>query len=318
MISDEEIRKIKKLINQGKSDYRIGKELGHSPNTVKKFREKYKISEVSHNNIWNMLFKNPIDDVLELIKNIKNIVNTAELKAEVRCELEKLLEKLQKIVRLEVDDRISKVKTDAIEKRDKEWSKVIDQSYVKKDVVTDLNNAIKEMDNKIATHNYKIDQKDQVIASIRQENKCLKNQIRNLLWQKIGLEENIGNLNDFIDNYLDKAGQREREKLRHEEKDLMIKKTDFDRHMDIQQTNLDKIYLEINKKQGAVEKREKKMAKQDENIKKQKQELKTTWKKMLEIKKNLEKWQEQINNQIENIKKNWKNVLKTAKELRTE
>ena len=64
MISDEEIRKIKKLINQGKSDYKIGMELGHSPNTVKKFREKYKISEVSHNNIWNMLFKNPIDDVL--------------------------------------------------------------------------------------------------------------------------------------------------------------------------------------------------------------------------------------------------------------
>ena len=144
MLSDIEVEEIKKLINQGKSDYKIGKELGHSPNTVKEIREKYKESKVSLKKEREMHFNNPIDMLREEIKNIKNIVEIGELNAELRREFKKLLEKLQETLRLEVDDRIPKVKTEAVEERDEDWRELFKQDYVKKDVVTDLNNIIKE------------------------------------------------------------------------------------------------------------------------------------------------------------------------------
>jgi regulator of replication initiation timing len=67
-----------------------------------------------------MHFNNPIDMLREEIKNIKNIVEMGELNAELRRELEKLLEKLQETLRMEVDERIPKVKADAVEERDEE------------------------------------------------------------------------------------------------------------------------------------------------------------------------------------------------------
>ena len=41
MLDIKEIEKIKKLIDLGYTDYKIGKELKHSPNTVKKIRREY-------------------------------------------------------------------------------------------------------------------------------------------------------------------------------------------------------------------------------------------------------------------------------------
>ncbi len=51
----------------------------------------------------------------EEIKNIKNIVEMGKLKTEERRELEKLLEKLQGILRVKMDDRISEEKVDDVE-----------------------------------------------------------------------------------------------------------------------------------------------------------------------------------------------------------
>ena len=314
MIDDEETDKIKKLISSGKSDYKIGKELGHSPNTVKKIREKYKISKVGQENIGEMHFKNPIDNVRDMIKIIRNIVEMEDLKAEERKKWEKLLEKLQEIVRVQVDNRINDERADAVEENNVKWRNLIEQGYVKKGVVTDLKNAINMRDNTIARLNYTIDQRDQVIASTRQENEYLKNRKRNLLRQKVGLENKNKDLNEFIENHLDDAGRRERENLRDEREELNLKKADFDRHVKIKKSELDSKEFEIEKNVEAVEKREIKLDKQEENIKNEQQELKTTWKKMVEIKNKLVKWEDLIRKQIDNIKERWKTVLKTAAE----
>ena len=39
MLNNKKIKRIKELIDQGYSNYKIGKELGHSPNTIKQYRK---------------------------------------------------------------------------------------------------------------------------------------------------------------------------------------------------------------------------------------------------------------------------------------
>jgi DNA repair exonuclease SbcCD ATPase subunit len=272
-----------------------------------------------------MHFNNPIGMLREEIKNIKNIVEIGELNAELRRNLKKLLEKLQETLRMEVDDMIPKVKAEAVEERDAEWRKLIDQDYVKKDVVTDLNNMIKEQDTTIINLRNTIEDKDvflnnnkyeisQLKASKQREKKDLENQIGDLLRENIGLKEEIGDLSEFIGIYLDDAGRRERENFRHEEKVLNGKKTDFDRFVKGQQSNLDGLFFESDEKLKSIKKREEELAEQKEKLKKQQQELETTWKTISENINNLEKWQEDIDNQRDNIKKRWETVLKIAEE----
>ena len=106
MLDIKEIEKIKKLIDLGYTDYKIGKELKHSPNTVKKIRREYKKTKISQKKDEKLIFNSPIDQVQETIKNLKNIVKTEELKLEERKVLEKVIERLEKIIRVEVDERI--------------------------------------------------------------------------------------------------------------------------------------------------------------------------------------------------------------------
>ena len=284
MLSDEEIEEIKKLISQGKTDYKIGQELGHSPNTVKTIREKYKISKVSQKNIGEMHFKNPIDSVRDVIKIIRDIVEMGDLKAEERRELEKLLEKLQETLRVEVDNRIYDERADAVEENNVEWRNLIDRDYVKKDVVTNLSNISKEKDTTIINLRNTIENKDflisnnkyemsQLKASNQQEKEDLQDQKEDLLWDNIGLKEEIGDLHDYIGNYLDDAGRWERENLRHEEEVLNGKKTDFDRFVKMQQSNLDGLFFESDEKLKSVEKREEELAEQKEKLKKREDEF---------------------------------------------
>jgi len=284
MLDEAEIEKIKKLINQGKTNYKISIELRHSPNTIKKIREEYKKTKVSHKKDLEMYFKNPVDKVREEIKNIENIIETEQLKAEVRKELVKLLESLREILKTEVDERIDGEKANATEERDKQWQDFLNQKYVKKEIVIDLNKRIKEMETTIINLRNENKDKDallrnnqyemsQLKASNQREKKDLENQIGDLLWENIGLKEENGDLHDYIGNYLDDAGRWERENLRHEEEVLNGKKADFDRFVKRQQSNLDGLFFELDEKLKSVEKREDKLAEQKEKLKKREDEF---------------------------------------------
>jgi len=300
MLSTEEIEEIKKLINQGKSDYKIGKELGHSPNTVKKFREEYKLSEISQKKIGKMHFGNPIDNVREEIKNIKNILEMGELKAEQQRELENVLGKLQEILRVEVDNRIYDERADAVEESNEGWRNLIDRDYVKKDVVTNLNNIINEKDTTIINLRNTIENKDVLIsnnkyemsqfkASNQKEKKDLEDQKEELLWENIGLKEENGDLSDFIENYLDDAGRRERENLSHEKEVFNREKTDFDSHVKRQQSKLDGLFVETNEKEKSIEKREEELSEQKEKLKKREEKFEKDKKQIYDILKERKK-----------------------------
>jgi len=61
MLRDEEIVKIKKLIDEGKTDYMIGNLLNHSPNTIKNVRGTYQYTGESVTQGEEIHHKNPID-----------------------------------------------------------------------------------------------------------------------------------------------------------------------------------------------------------------------------------------------------------------
>jgi len=252
-------------------------------------------------------FYSSIQKIREISSDIDNVIKNGQLKTEDRREWEKRKKDLLELLRVEVDDRIAEEIAAAVEKIYEELKEFYEQNYVKKEAVTDQKNMVKARDDTIESLNYKIDQKDRVIASIRQENECYKNRISNILWQKVGLEEKTGDLSDFIENHLDDAGRREREKL-------VIAKTDFDRHAQIKQSELYNMYFRTYNKMKTVEKLVEKTAKREENIKKQQQELDATRKTISEFIANQKKCQEDIDNQKENIKERWSTVLKIAEE----
>lgn len=142
MLDDKEKNKIKELIKQGKTDYKIGKLLNHSSNTIKVVREELLKEEESQIHKEEVHYDSSIDYSRRIIGEIGNIIKTHNLKEKEKKDLEKLLESFKKTVRSEVDDRIAAERADAVEKRNQEWNKYIEEHYVKKEVVTDLENKI--------------------------------------------------------------------------------------------------------------------------------------------------------------------------------
>jgi len=306
MLSDIEVEEIKKLIIQGKSDYKIGKELGHSPNTVKKIREKYRESKVCQKKGWEMHFNNPIDNVREVIKNIINILEMGEQKAEERRELEKLLEKLQETLRIEVDVRISKEIADAVEESNEGWRKLFDQDYVKKEVVTDLNSMAKAREDTIENLNNEIEKKDGVLASHQQENEGLKNRISDLQWKNNDLNEKNLQLNYHIENRIDTDVRQWRKNLRHEKEVLNGEKTDFDIYAKRQQSNLNRLFFDSDKNLKSAETYEGELAEQKEKLKKREDKFD----------KNIKQKYDVLGEMIKSIEKREENVAESEKSLK--
>ena len=265
-----------------------------------------------------MYFKNPIDKLRAEIKNIENIIETEQLKAEVRKELVKLLESLREILRTEVDERIEGEKANATEERDKQWQDFINQKYVKKEIVIDLNKRIKEME--ITIKNLRNENKDkddllrnnqyeisQLNALKEQDIRTLKNEVNDYFRENNNLRNENQGLHDYIKNRLDydvrwNQGQR---------KILNSKIIKINEYKKTQQ-------IKINKENSELEIQKKQLNEREKKLKKDKDELYTSWITMSEIKNNLENWQDDIKNQQENIKKRWETVLKTAEKQRTE
>ena len=293
MLSKEDKYKIVKLRSHDFSYQAIHKKLGFAVDTVMKVckAEEERIvnemeggQEASQTYKEAVSFDNSIDGFRKILGNIDDIIRKRQLKVDDRREWEKRKEDLQEMLRVEVDDRIDKERSDAVEARNGEWRKWLEQNYVKKEVVTDLDKTIKTRDATIVDLRNAIEEKDDLLrknkcemsqlkAFNQREKKYLEDQKRDLLLKNIGLSEEIGNLNDYIGNYLDDAGRREREDLRHEKEIFNVEKADFDRFVKTQESNLDELYFEVDKKLKDVEKREKQHAEKEKEMKKREDEF---------------------------------------------
>lgn len=273
MLDEEEIEKIKKLIDQGKTDYKIGMKLNHSANTVADIRKKYNNAKVNHTTGKETHFDDPIEEVRGIVCNIDNLIKKEQLKAGERKKWEKRRDNLKEMLRTEVDDKLTREISDAIKARDNVWREYIEQNCVQKEEVTNLNNIMKAREATIKSLNFKIDNKDGILASIQHENQNLKNQIRNLLRINNDLNNKNLQLHYHIENRLDADVRHWQDKLKADREVFYIEKTNFDRYKDDQRSNLDKLYFETNEKLKTVEMREEKLNEQEGKLKKRDTEL---------------------------------------------
>ena len=162
MLDEVEIGKIKKQIDQGKTNYKIGRELRLSPNTVKKIREEYKDAETSHTTEMETHFDKPIEGTQDILRSMDNLIKNGKLQAGEKKKWEKRVEVIQELLRIEVYDMIPSIRSDAIEDRDEEYNKHIKENYVKKEVVTKLNNTIRVREATIENLNNSIRKKDSI------------------------------------------------------------------------------------------------------------------------------------------------------------
>ena len=131
MLDEGEIEKIKKLINQGKSDYKIGLILSHSANTVKKIREEHKDAKINHTTEEETHLDDPIGEVQEILCSMDNLIKNEHHKAGERKKWEKRRDNIQEMLRTEVDDKVARERSNAIEERDNVWNKHIEQNMFK-------------------------------------------------------------------------------------------------------------------------------------------------------------------------------------------
>ena len=174
MLRDEEIVKIKKLIDKGKTDYMIGKLLNHSPNTIKDVRGTYQYTGESVTQGEEIHLKNPIDQTRKLADDIDNLIKTGNLRAGDKKKWEKRLKNIRDILREEADEKLSEVEASTVEKQNQLWNIFLSQNYVKKEDVTNLNNIIFENNTTINNLRNSSCEKDIRIQNIQDEMSQLK------------------------------------------------------------------------------------------------------------------------------------------------
>jgi uncharacterized protein (DUF3084 family) len=340
MLDKEEIKKITELIEHGKTNYRIGKELNHSANTINDIRVANKKSEGRQTQGEDVGFNSPLDKIQGIIADFDTLIQTKQLNDRDRKEWEKRTEKLKEILRVEVDDRIAKERADAVEKRDQEWNKFLEQSYVKKEVATNLESTIQERDATILNLTKTIGEKDEEILKNQSNISKLtryiqqkENQTQDLVNENKVLKDENWELNSYIKNRLDDTVGRDLEQLRYERNVLNAEKTCFAKYKEDQQSILNTLFTESEERRKAAEMREKHLAEWEEKIQKREDELYTTRNTMYDalhkcintVKMGFDKQKEEINqekkkitNQQEQITKEREALKKTAEEQKTE
>ncbi len=207
MLEDIEIEKIIQDIDSGLTDYTIGKKYKHSHNTIANIRKEHEDADAGENQEeakkQEVHFDNPIDKVRAIPKAIDDLIKTEQLKADDRAEWEKRKEEIKGILKIEVDDTIAEEREDAIEKRDEQWREHIKENHVKKEVVTNLRSILGEKDTTIEDLTKTIEEKDDLITNLNNKNIGLNN-------DNTALRETNADLSDYIGNYLDDAGRREK------------------------------------------------------------------------------------------------------------
>jgi len=291
MLTQEDKNKIMELRSQDFSYQAIHDRLGFAIDTIMKVynEEKEKIvkelgegksekADKSQTKTGAMSFYSSIQEIREISSDIDNVIKHGQLKTEDRMEWNKRKEDLLELLRVEVDDRIAEEIASAVETRDEVWRGFLKQNYVKKEVVTDLDNTIKTKDSIIEDFRNEVVQKDDLLrnsqyeisqlnASHQLEKEDLKNQIRNFYWENHDLREGNWNMHDYIENRFNNDVRREQKQLKHEREVLSDEKISFDKHVKILKSKLDESFFETEKELKDVERREKKLAERELQLK---------------------------------------------------
>ena len=290
MLTKQDKSKIIELRSQGFSYQAIHDKLGFAVDTIMRVcneNEEKKAKELDEEKSGNAEEGQIKKEIMShesviLDRKIENYIDNAIKSERLKDVDTKKWEKRMENIRTILDEKVDDVRTAAVETRDEEWKDFIKQKYVKKEVVINLNNKIQSKDLEIRNIKIAINERDNILsekqseisqikASHYFEKINLKGQKEDLLLENIGLKEEIRDLNDFIDTYLDDAGRREQGILRNERDVFNVNRIDFEGHVKVQKSKLYGLYVELSEKLKSIEKREIKLAEQKEKFKKQKE-----------------------------------------------
>jgi hypothetical protein len=305
MLQENEIKKILGLIKQRKTNYRIWKETGYSVNTIDTIRKNSENTETTQIQEEDVPYTNPIDKTRGIIADIDSLIQTGQLDDKDRKIWKKRAEQIREILKVEADDRISSERADAVEKRDQEWKKDVEQNYVKKDVVTGLEGKIQERDTSITRLRDKNTEKDKVhekdlttIMNLSNTQQNMYYQIQNLTNTITVLNNNYWQLQYYIENWFDIEVRQSQDQLRVEREVFNAENKHIVDDMNNLQLNLINLNTDVEMRRKAVEMRENKVAGREEKLEKQENEL--------EASKN--RWNKQYSEFITSIKTRVDNI----------
>jgi len=152
MLNEDEIKKIIELRLKKYSYKKIHQITGFSIGTIAKYCKQYEKQNMKARESFKIEITKDSDPILTAY-NIEEVfskyIEIGNLSIREKTKLKKILENLRLIIRTEVDERISKIKAETIEKTENFWKRHIIDNYVRKEIVEDLNNEIREKDEKI-------------------------------------------------------------------------------------------------------------------------------------------------------------------------
>ena len=134
-----------------------------------------------------------------ITNDISNIIETRKYDDRDSRKLEKLMKDMQSVLKSEVDDRIPKIRADAVEKSDAQWKGEIANNYVRKEKVAGLENTIKEKNNIIVKLRSEIEKSDRNL--IAKENKISRLEIQ--LDETYDKNTYLNNENRRLNKYMD-------------------------------------------------------------------------------------------------------------------
>jgi hypothetical protein len=263
MLTGEDRDKILQLRAKGLSYQKIHERTGFSKDTIMKVcqnEKKRNIKEMIKNQTpgKGVHSSNTIEEIKGIIIAIDNLIKTKALAAEEKIKWKNRREKLQEMLRVEVNERIPKEVAKAVEKRDEVWNKHIEQTYAPKEKVKKLEDTVKAKDAKNDSQKKVIDEKnkllqnkdyelDQFKFSSRQKEKNFNKQIVDLTLNNNGLRVENQGLRDYIETQLYYHIRQEEEELNQRKTAFNVKETKSIRHTEKQKTKLDKRLFAIEK-----------------------------------------------------------------------
>lgn len=313
MLTKKQKDRIIELWEPGYSQRYIRKDTGHALQTISNVIKEYKkrkldeikqknkeIAEIKEGQIINGVgsFDSTIDGVRALVASISNIIKKGHMKAKEREEWGRYLEDLQELLRFDVDEKIVAERADAVDLRDEQWRRILNQSYVKKEVATDLGNtiiskdvAIDNLENIVSEKDDLLRNKDYEISQVKDSDlviiEDLKSQIRKLSWDLQGFIEENWRMYNTILGYQYYYDQREQEFLKREQGFM-------DKELKIENS-----LVEVDKKNKLIEMRGKYLDEQVAELKKSNEDSNIKEKKILDA----------LNERIKSVENREKNVI---------
>ena len=313
MLTQLDKNRILDLRSQGYSYEKIHQITGFSKDTIMNVcrqDENQKKQEKEHNKIEKTNDNDVIYKVRKLESDYSKVIETGKLNERKKRKLEKQREDLRAILRSEVDERIQNEKTEIIEKRDAQWKNEIEKNYVRKEIVVNLKNQIKEKDeiilnqqNVINEINRSLKVKDKKISNLEYskdfEIQDLKNKSGKYYNKIISLDNENLKLKNYINKKLYHDIKIKQDFLDREYYNLNIRGKELLRYIENKYIILNTLILEEQERAKNVEKREKKLDKQKEEIEQLENEL---YKKS-------ELFQENVKENIRKMKQMYERIL---------